>query len=143
MSTRPFKSLLSSPELMRLNRLANAQRRIEQQWQDALPAGLENLTSVVGVDGDCLVVTARSQALVAKLRQMEARIRMRLAENGLQVNAIRWQVQVGWMPHQQPKPKSNLALSDAALRALDEAATTLPPSPLRDALAAMVAKRRG
>jgi hypothetical protein len=142
MSTRPFRSLLSSPELARLNRLANAQRQLEALWQAALPPIMVGKSRVIGVDSTVLQVSVRSQALVAKLRQMEARLLARLNEKGLQVNAIRYRVQVEPLPHEQKKPKRNLALSDAALGALDDAAQRLPDSPLRDALATMVAKRR-
>jgi hypothetical protein len=143
MSTRPFRSLLVSPELARLNRLANAQRQLESCWQSVLPAVLAGKSRVIGVDSTVLQVSVRSQALTAKLRQMEARLLAQLNEKGLKVNAIRYRIQVEPLPHEQKNPKRNLALSEAALGALDEAARTLPDSPLREALAAMVAKRRG
>lgn len=142
MSANTFHPLLSSPELARLQQLAAAQRRLETLWQAALPPELAGLSSVVSLDGDCLQVATRSPALMAKFKQMEARLVAQLNDVGVKINAIRWRVQVELLPHQQKKPKPNLALSEAALAALDEAARTFRPSPLRDALAEMVAKRR-
>jgi hypothetical protein len=142
MATRAFSNLLSSPELARLNRLANAQRQLESRWQTSLPFALQGLSRVIGVDSTVLQVSVRSQAVVAKLRQMEARLLDQLKEKGLQVNAIRYRVQVEPLPHELKKSKRNLALSDAALSALDQATHDLKPSVLRDALAELVAKRR-
>ncbi|PHV12333.1 DciA family protein [Chitinimonas sp. BJB300] len=142
MRDNTFRPLLSSPELARLQRLAAAQRQLESLWQAAVPAELAGLSSVVSLEGDCLQVATRSPALLAKFKQMEARLVVQLNDAGMKINAIRWRVQVELLPHQQKKAKPNLALSEAALCALDEAARTFPPSPLRDALAAMVAKRR-
>ncbi|WP_374350540.1 DciA family protein [Chitinimonas sp.] len=142
MATRPFSSLLESHSLARLNRLADAQRQLESRWQAALPFALQGLSRVIGVDASVLQVSARSQAVVAKLRQMEGRLLDQLNEKGVQVNAIRYRIQVELLPHEQRNPKRNLALSAAALDALQGAAQTLPPSSLRDALAELVAKRR-
>ncbi|MBV8656799.1 MAG: DUF721 domain-containing protein [Burkholderiales bacterium] len=142
MAARSLNTFFSSPELARLSRIAHAQRQLERQWQAALPPQMAGLTRVVGVDGDCLVVSTRSPALVAKLRQMEMRLLARLSEGGLKVNAIQCRVQVELLPHEQKNPKRNLTLSPVALDALEAAAQSFPDSPLRDALAALVAKRR-
>ncbi|QDQ26766.1 DUF721 domain-containing protein [Chitinimonas arctica] len=141
MSTRAFQSFLDSPQLARLAKLAKAQRQLGGQWQAVLPAGLAKLSDVVGIEGDCLLVSTRSAAVAAKLRQMEARLVLQLNDKGLKINAIRCRIQVELLPHQQKPSKRTLELSPAALTALSAAATDLPPSPLRDALAAMVAKR--
>lgn len=142
MSTRPFSSLFASPELARLARLAAAQRQLENRWQGVLPEALSGISRVIGVENGCLLVSVRRAAVAAKLKQMEVRLIAQLNEKGLQINAIRYRVQVEPLPHEQKNPKRNLALSPAALHAFDEAAQSLPPSPLRDALAQVVAKRR-
>ncbi|MGQ5521818.1 DciA family protein [Chitinimonas sp. PSY-7] len=142
MRDNTFRPLLSSPELARLQHLVAEQRRLENLWQVTLPPELAGMSSVVSIEGDCLQVATRSPALLAKFKQMEARLVVQLNDVGVKINAIRWRVQVELLPHQQRKAKPNLALSEAALCALDEAAKSFSPSPLRDAFAAMVAKRR-
>ncbi|WP_374537150.1 DciA family protein [Chitinimonas taiwanensis] len=142
MSLHNFRPLLSSPELARLQRLAAAQRELERLWQAAVPAELVGLSSVVNLEGDCLQVATRSPALMAKFKQMEARLLVQLNDVGVKINAIRWRVQVELLPHQRKKAKPNLELSEAALQAFEQATQRLQPSPLRDALAEIVAKRR-
>jgi hypothetical protein len=142
MAVRTFRNLLGSPELAKLQRLASAQRQLDQAWQAALPAEMAGRTRVVGVDAGCFVVSTRSPAILAKLRQMEPRLLECLNESGLKVNAIRCRVQVETLPHERKKTKRNLALSPTALNTLSEAAENFPDSPLRDALANLVAKRR-
>ncbi|GLR12566.1 hypothetical protein GCM10007907_13560 [Chitinimonas prasina] len=142
MSTRTFQTFLSSPELQRLARVAQAQRQLDAQWRAALPAGLAGLSEVVGIQGECLLVATRSAAVATKLRQMETRLIMQLNDKGLKINAIRCRIQVEPLPHQQKAPKRTPVISPKALATLNAAAESLPPSPLRDALAALVAKRR-
>ena len=137
-----FRPLLSSPELAHLQQLVAERRRLEGLWQATLPTDFAGLSNVVSIDGDCLQVATRSPALLAKFKQMEARLVVLLNDVGVKVNAIRWRVQVEPLPHQQRKAKPNLELSETALCALDDAARSMAPSPLRDAMAAMVTKRR-
>ena len=142
MSARAFQSFLHSPELQRLARLAGSQRQLGIQWQAVLPKGLHGLSDVVGIEGDCLLVSTRSAAVATKLRQMEARLVLQLNDKGLKINAIRCRIQVEPLPHQQKPAKRTPTMSPAALATVQAAAEQLPPSPLRDALAAMVAKRQ-
>jgi len=142
MAARSFSAFFSSPELARLQRIASAQRQLERRWQAVLPPQMAGLTRVIGIDGDCLVVSTRSPAIVAKLRQMEMRLLARLSENGLKVNAIQGRVQVELLPHEQKKQKRNLTLSPAALDALESAAQSFSDPSLREAFANVVAKRR-
>lgn len=134
---------MNSPQLRKLNAAAAVQRQLENCWQGALPPDLAGLSRVVGVQEGTLAVSVRRAAIAAKMKQMEARLIAHLNEKGLQVSAIRYRVQVEPLPHEDKNPKRNLTLSPAALAAFDEAAQALPPSPLRDALAQLVAKRRG
>ncbi|MBV8466252.1 MAG: DUF721 domain-containing protein [Burkholderiales bacterium] len=143
MSTRTFRNFMGSPELAKLQKLASSQRQLDRLWQAALPPEMTGRTRVVGVDRDCFVVSTRSPAILAKLRQMESRLVERLNEGGLKVISIRCRIQVETLPHERKIPKRNPELSAAALDTLAEAAETLPDSPLREALANMVAKRRG
>lgn len=142
MPRHDFRPLLDTPELSRLRQLVAQQQRLENLWQSVLPAELKGRSSVVGLEGGCLQLSTRSAVLVAKFKQMEVRLLAQLNEVGLQVSAIRWRVQVEQLPHQHKKSASNLTLSHAALEAFDAATRTLQPSPLRDALAEIVARRR-
>ncbi|MFC4159975.1 DciA family protein [Chitinimonas lacunae] len=139
---RHINRLLATPELQRIARLAAAQQRLALLWKQIVPVELSQAAQAVGVVDGCLLVTTRSPAIAAKLRQMETRLLARLIENGLEVNAIRVKVQVETLPHQQTKPKRNPVLSDAARDTLADAARSLPPSPLADALARMANRRR-
>ncbi|GAB3260831.1 DciA family protein [Chitinimonas naiadis] len=142
MSTRAFQNFLQSPELARLAKLAAGQRQLEKLWRSTLPAGFAGLSEAVGIEGDCLEVSTRSAAVASKLRQMEARLVLQLNDKGLKINAIRCRIQVERRSHEQKKPPKNLTISAPALAILQEAADTLPPSPLRDAFAELVAKRQ-
>lgn len=142
MSTRPLQTFFNSPELARLGQIAHAQKQLSASWKACLPAGLANLSDVVGIEGDCLLISTRSAAILSKLKQMEVRLVQQLNDKGLKINAIRCQIQVELLPHQRKSVKRDLAISPKALETLHNAAESLPPSPLRDALAALVAKRR-
>lgn len=141
MSTRPFQSFLHSPELARLAKQAAEQRQLEKLWRSALPAGFAGLCEAVGVEGECLTVSTRSAAVASKLRQMEARLVLQLNDKGLKINAIRCRIQVERHTHEKIKPPKNLNISPKALATIQAAAEQLPPSPLREALDALVAKR--
>ncbi|WP_269531525.1 DciA family protein [Chitinimonas sp. BJYL2] len=141
MSTRAFQQFLHSPELQRLGRQIASQRKLAADWQSVLPIGLVKLTEVVNVEGDCLIVATRSAAVAAKIRQMEARLVQQLIGKGLKINAIRCKIQVERLPHEQKQIRRGHEISAPALATLRDAAEQLPPSPLKDALAALVAKR--
>lgn len=139
---RHINRLLAAPELQRVARLMAAQQRLALLWKQIVPVELGQSAQAVGVVDGCLLVSTRSPAIAAKLRQMETRLLARLVENGLEVNAIRAKVQVETLPHQSTKPKRNPVLSVAARETLAAAARSLPPSPLADALAKMAARRQ-
>lgn len=142
MSTRPFNSFFQSPELARLGQITSAQRQLSTLWKACLPAGLANLCDAVGIEGECLMVSTRSAAILSKLRQMEMRLVQQLNDKGLKINAIRCRIQVELLPHERKAPKRDLTISPSALQTLQDAAENFPPSPLRDAFAAMVKRRQ-
>lgn len=143
MHSRKIASFIDrTPNLARLGKLAAALRELQKTWNDSLPDELKGLSEAVGGEGGTLMVATRSSAVAAKLRQMETRLLINLAKNGLEVSAIKVRMQVELLPHQAKNPKRNLELGESALNAFSSASEQLPDSPLKQAMHTLLAKRR-
>lgn len=139
--TSSIPGLLASPELVRLAKMAAALKHLDRHWQNAVPPELQHHSTVIGLKAGTLMVTARSAAVVAKLRQWEQRLVVQLNKNGLEVNAIRLRLQVETLPFERPKRQVNLRLSPAALTALSSGVQDLPETVAKEALLRLLAKR--
>jgi len=134
--------IASSGDLKALARQAQRLRDLQQFLLEATPSALARASRVANLKAGTLVVLADNAAVAAKLRQLAPRLLLHFKEREKEVTGIRVEVQV--KPHKikaeddftkRPLPpdaiKDFVALSDA-----------LPASPLKSALARLIARRR-
>jgi hypothetical protein len=130
---KPGYFLDASPNLHALRvetqRLANAQ----QAWEKVAPPALVSASRVGVFQHGALMVYVGNGAIAAKLKQQAPRLLGKLQERGLEVTAIRFEVQVS-APDAEMKPQKNLVLGQGALDSLEQLADGLEDSPLKDTL---------
>lgn len=127
----------ASPNLHALRLEAQKLERVRQVWEAIAPPALLAATRPGALQRGMLTVYADNGAIAAKLRQQAQRLLAKLQERGLEVTAIRFDVQVRIT--EETVPRKRLALSGAALDSLEEMAAGLEKSPLRDALRNLLA----
>lgn len=126
----------ASPNLHALQVETQKLERIRQAWEAVAPPALLGATRPGVLHEGALTVYADSGAVAAKLKQQSQRLLVKLQERGLEVTAIRFEVQV--RAQDEATPQKHLELSQAALDSLEKMATDMEDSPLRDALQRMV-----
>lgn len=126
----------ASPNLHALQVETQKLERIRQAWEAVAPPAQLGTTRPGVMHEGALTVYADSGAIAAKLKQQSQRLLVKLQERGLEVTAIRFEVQVR-VPD-EAMPQKNLKLSQAALGSLERMAEDLEDSPLRDALRQLV-----
>ncbi len=126
----------ASPNLHALRLEAQKLERVRQAWEAVAPPALLAATHPGALQQGALTVYADNGAVAAKLRQQAQRLLAKLRERGLEVTAIRFDVQV--RAPDETAPQKRLALSRAALDSLEQMAAGLEDTPLRDALRRLV-----
>ncbi|MGE5028253.1 MAG: DciA family protein, partial [Betaproteobacteria bacterium] len=124
--------LIAAPNLQPLLQEANKLLSLQNAWSEITPSPLAKASRVRTVRGQTLVVSASNGAIAAKLRQLAPSLLAKIRERGVEVTAIRVDVQVEAPPPSR-KPK-DLALSRSALASLANLEQNLAASPLKDAL---------
>lgn len=141
--TRDLRSFLNNPALQGLVRMVASQQALDTQWRGVVPETLHKASHAIRLEQGCLWVGVRSHAVLAKLRQLEPSLLANLRRNGLQINALRLQLQVNPPGQTTAKPRTNHALSEVALAALEESAARLQDGPLRESMLRIVRRHRG
>jgi len=120
--------------LVRVKRLAALQR----VYASAVPADLADRSRVVLDRPGAVVVVADTSAIAHKLRQLTPRIVQEIVKFAPEVTSIQVEVQVTLRSdlHARTRP----AIGPRGLASLRELCEVLPESPLREALAGMVAR---
>jgi len=121
--------------LVRINRCAALQRI----YVESVPEDLAKRTKVVFQQAGALVIVAETSAMAHKLRQLAPRIVEEIVKFAPEVTSIQVEVQVTLRG--DPHPRVRPAIGPRGITSLRELCNTLPESPLREALVAMV--RRG
>lgn len=101
---------------------------------------------IVHFEGGNLVLAVPNAAVAARLKQQLPKLQDGLSKLGWQVNAIRLKVQVAKIPEKSSTQAPKQTLPPTAVTAFAELADAIEDTPanaaLRQALAAMVARRR-
>ena len=127
----------ASPNLHALQVEAQKLARAQQAWEKAAPPALTSASRAGALQHGALTVYVGNGTIAAKLKQQAPRLLDKLREFGLEVTAIRFEVQVN-VPESTGKHEKDIALSEGALNSLDRLADDLEDSPLRDALRRLV-----
>ncbi|MGC7404948.1 DciA family protein [Pandoraea pneumonica] len=112
--------------------------RLERDVHALLPAPLAVSVRVAPPRDGALVFLVANNALAARLRQQTPSLIDGLAARGWLIRTIR--IRVSITAPEPPKPPKEARLSRQGLVSLRDLRDTLEPSPLRDALARLVAR---
>jgi hypothetical protein len=112
---------------------------LQKTWEAAIPPSLKRHCRAGLLTNQRLTVYAASGAIAAKLKLLTSSLLAKLQSQGLEVTAIRVEVQVKSEPQQPAKTQRNL--SPASAGELERLAATLPDSPLRNSLKRLARRR--
>jgi hypothetical protein len=142
MSAHPAHSFLSAtPNLQGLLQQAQKLLALQEAWNEVAPKPLATASRVGAVRQQTLVVYANNGAVAGKLRQLAPSLLERIQKRGVEITAIRVDVQVEALPPGK-KPK-DLAVSHNALSSLEKLEQSLDDSPLKNALHALIRRHSG
>jgi hypothetical protein len=129
-----------------LRRLTEDTRRIAELHRVFLKIAPQPLTQACCVGklrAGTLFLLAENAAIATKLKQLLPRLLASYQKQGLQVTAIRVEVQVRNAPPKAASKRSTIRLSTESIKNLEQLSASLEDSPLKRALTNMVAHQRG
>jgi hypothetical protein len=137
---RRLDSLLKkSSDLRTLSAQAEHINALQKTWETVVPPSLKRHCRAGLINNQRLTVYASSGAIAAKLKLLASGLLLKLQSQGLEVTAIRVEVQV------ESEPKRDVrkirSLSEAAVASLESFAESLPDSPLRTSIKRLSRRR--
>lgn len=137
---RKVQDYLGSGDVLpRLTREAQRLADLDRAYRRVVPDGLAEASGVDHIAGATLFLWADCGAVAAKLRQLAPMVLARLGKLAPECSAIRLVVRIGGNDAGRsplPRPK----IGEIGAGALQRLACTLPPSPLRTALARLATR---
>lgn len=130
-----------SGDLTALGRHARRLGDLQQLLLEATPSALAAGTRVVDLRAGTIIVLADNPAVAAKLRQLAPRLLKHVQKQQPEITGIRLGVQVKTHKIKAEHEVTPRALPPEAIQNLAGLERTLPPSPLKSALARWLAKR--
>lgn len=134
--------IASSGDLKSLARQAQRLRDLEQLLFESTPVALARASRVANLKAGTLVVLADNAAVAAKLRQLAPSLLLHLNKRGFEVTVLRVEVQVKAHKIKAEDDVTGRALPPDAIEDFARLSEALPDSPLRSAVARLVARRR-
>lgn len=133
--------IANSGNLTALARHARRLIDLQQLLLEATPSELAAASRVTDLKAGTLVVLADNAAVAAKLRQLAPRLLKHVQKQQLEVTGIRVDVQVKTHKIKAEDEVTKRPLPPEAIQELEGLAETLAPSPLKNALDRLVARR--
>ncbi|HEX6004916.1 MAG TPA: DciA family protein [Burkholderiales bacterium] len=134
-------ALLGAPELAALSRKARRLAELQERYARCAPSPLARASRVADCRSGTLLVVADNAAVAAKLRQLVPSLLSNMREREAEITGIRIAVQVKEVADDaDTRPRAEHAEIENidVFRAL---ADTLPQSPLKSAVMALIARR--
>ena len=135
--------LNSSNSLRRLTDEARRIAELQRIFLKIAPQPLTQACCVRQLRAGTLFLLAENAAIAAKLKQLLPRLLTSYQKQGMQVTAIRVEVQVREAAPEAATKRSAKHLSTESIKNLEQLAAGLEDSPLKQALTNMVAHQRG
>ena len=137
MPAHPAHSFLSAaPNLQALLQQAQKLLVLQKAWNEVAPKPLAAASRVGAVRQQTLIVYANNGAVAGKLRQLVPSLLEKIQKRGIEITAIRVDVQVETpLPGKKPK---DLTVSHNALNSLEKLEQSLADSPLKNALHTLI-----
>lgn len=137
MPAQPAHSFLSAAtSLQTLLQQAQKLLALQETWGEITPKPLAAASRVGAVSRQTLVVYTNNGAVAAKLKQIAPTLLAKLQARGVEVTAIRIDVQV--VPPAPGKKPKDLSVSPNALSSLNKLEESLADSPLKSALQSLI-----
>ena len=137
---RRFNSLLKeNAELLDLTSKSGSLTAVQTVWNGAVPAPLAPFTHAGAIKHKRLTVYAHNGAIAAKIKLLLPSLLGKLQKQGLEVTAIRVEVQV--QPGQRRVAKKHRHLSTIAASSIGDLAEKLEGSALGHILARLASRR--
>jgi hypothetical protein len=130
-----------SGDLKALARHSRHLSDLQQLLLEAAPPVLAAASRVVDLKAGILIVLADNPAVAAKLRQLAPRLLKHVQKQQPEITGIRVGVQVKTHKIKAEDDVTRRPLPPEAIKDLGALATALPPSPLKSALARLLARR--
>lgn len=122
----------------RTRRVATWQRRYER----AVPPALARASQVAGVRSGTLILWADNAAVAAKLKQLAPRLAAAVGDEREPVTTVRVLVQPGAAVQAAARTREGRGLPPCAVEKFERLSATMPDSPLKAAVTALVARHR-
>lgn len=137
MPAHPAHSFLNAaPNLQALLQQAQKLLALQLAWNEVAPKPLAAASRVGALRQQTLIVYANNGAIAGKLRQLVPSLLEKIQKRGVEITAIRVDVQVEALPPGK-KPK-DLTVSHNALSSLEKLERSLADSPLKNALHTLI-----
>lgn len=128
--------LSATPTLQALMQQAQKLLALQEAWKQVAPKPLAAASTVGALRAQTLIVYASNGAVAAKLRQLAPSLLEKIQMRGIEVTAIRVDVQVEQM--HIPNKQKDLSVSAGALDSLAQLELSLVDSPLKNALQTLI-----
>jgi len=134
--------IAASGNLQALARKARRLRDLQQLLFESSPPLLVAASRVADLRSGTLIVVSDNAAIAAKLRQLAPRLLSHIREQANEVTGIRVEVQVKAHKIKAEHDVTKRPLPPDAVKDFAKLSDALPPSPLKHAVARLVARRR-
>lgn len=134
--------IATSSTLQALTRKARRLKDLQRLLFEASPPLLARASRVADLKSGTLIVVSDNAAVAAKLRQLAPRLLQHLVKQGTEVTGIRVEVQVKAHKIKAEEQFTKRPLPPDAVEDFARLSEALSPSPLRSAVARLVARRR-
>lgn len=134
--------IATSGNLKALAREAQHLRDLQQLLFEATPPALAAASRITNLRSGTLVISADNAAIAAKLRQLAPRLLSHIQKQAVEVTGIRVDVQVSTHEIKAEDEFTKRPLPPDAIQKFGRLSDSLPTSPLKSALARLVARRR-
>lgn len=140
MSTRKLNYFIdTSPALHNLTQQAQRLMALQNTLNSLAPQPLAQFCSVASFENNVLVIYTDNGAIASKLKQQLPTLLAKFQQRKIEVTSIRVEVQAQPLHTNHIKIKE-IALSSGGIESLERLADYLEDSPLKSALAAMLAR---
>ena len=134
--------IAASDNLKALARQAQRLKELQHLLFVAIPPALAEASRVTNLRSGTLVLSADNAAVAAKLRQLTPRLLLVVRKQASEVTGIRVDVQVNPHKIKDEDEVTKRSLPPDTIKEIEALSGALPSSPLKAALARMVARRR-
>jgi len=115
---------------------------LHERYAGLAPPELARSSRVAGFRSGTLVLWADNAAVAAKLKQLTPRLMTALNQLANEITSIRVQVQPVQVTRRAEKNRALSGLPPHAVQQFEKLATSVPESPLKQAIASLVAHHR-